>query len=499
MDRGAEGGRACGQRQRDVVRVAQSDQVRNLPKRSSSTPGPLAPALPGLTLCRPLTDGRPGPPWRAKDLRTGYDVVVRPVPPGVDAAELAKRLSAVPEHAHLLRPTLVADAPDGPVLVTRFAAKGCLADLLARRGALGAGECSSLGQAVGRALAALHAAGLVHGAVDASAVLVDAAARPFLDVTPMLAVPVRGTDVPEVHLGAADVAALAGLLRDSSQRPLPVETAELLAAAAAPGADLPASELVGRLVAAVPPEPLRLVLPDRAVAEPAARRPSLPRPRVPSRPRRRARRSVLGPVRRTLGVAACVVGALSLAVWAGTAWARYADGDGQGAGSAVLAAAHPPPMSRAPGTPAPAGTSAATVAGRLASSVPAPPVDWTRVLADLDSRREEAFSSDDPDALTDVDAPGSAVLASDVAALRSLAAAGVDAAGFREVIRSVRPLTVTARRVVLAVVDVRPAYTLVRVADGGTVASRPARPAKAWAVELVPGPVGWQIRSVRAS
>ncbi|HEY5031823.1 MAG TPA: hypothetical protein VIJ54_05075, partial [Actinomycetes bacterium] len=261
--------------------------MRNLPKRSSSAPGPRAPALPGLTLCRPLTDGRPGPPWRAKDLRTGYDVVVRPVPPGVEPGELATRLAAVPEHPHLLRPTLVADAPDGPVLVTRFAAKGSLADLLARRGALGAAECSSLGKAVGRALAALHAAGVVHGAVDASAVLVDADARPFLDVTPMLAVPVRGTDAPDaqqVHPGSADVAALAGLLRDSSQHPLPVATAELLDAAAAPGADLPASELVGRLVATVPPEPLRLVVPGAAVAEPASRRRSLPNLRVPSRP-----------------------------------------------------------------------------------------------------------------------------------------------------------------------------------------------------------------------
>ena len=130
-------------------------------------------------------------------------------------------------------------------------------------------------------------------------------------------------------------------------------------------------------------------------------------------------------------------------------------------------------------------------------SASATPVDWAGLLTELDDRREEAFTQGDPAALTDVDAPGSAVLASDTAALKALSAAAVRASGFRQVLRSVRPLSVAASHVVLLVVDERPAYTLVRAADGSVVADRPARAAQTWRVELVLGDAGWQFAGVR--
>jgi hypothetical protein len=190
-----------------------------------------------------------------------------------------------------------------------------------------------------------------------------------------------------------------------------------------------------------------------------------------------------------LAVVATAVAALSGAVWAGTFWASYADGPPRSRPLAELA----PVATTTPLPPMPISPTSA------ANGVGAAPVDWTQVLADLDSRREEAFGNDDPDGLTDVDAPGSPVLASDRAALEAMAAAGVDAAGFREIIDSVRPLAVSAGGVLLRVVDERPAYALVRVTDGAVVASRPARAARAWQVALVRGAAGWQVRDVRPS
>jgi hypothetical protein len=118
------------------------------------------------------------------------------------------------------------------------------------------------------------------------------------------------------------------------------------------------------------------------------------------------------------------------------------------------------------------------------------------VLADLDSRRGEAFSSGDADALTDVDAPGSPQLASDQRALRTLVGAGLHAGGFLEVIESVRPLGTVPDGELVEVVDDRPAYQLVRAGDGTVVESVPARGRRRWRVVLAAGPAGWQVRSV---
>ena len=434
--------------------------------------------MPGLTLVRPLSTGVTGPPWRARDLKSGYDVVVRPLPAGLTAA----LVDELPEHPHLLRPSVHRDADDRPMLVTRFAGHRGLDQLLARRGGLAPCEVSTIALAVGRALAALHAAGRSHGAVRSSAIVLGADGRPFLDLAGM----VPTTETTETTEATDDVVALARLLGEAVEAPVPAAMAQTLAAAGSPdpAQHMAATELVRRLVAAVPPEPLQL-----AATTPAATL----RPRPASSFVRRW--SLTPPVRRRFALAAGSVLALALAVVAGSVWAQVSDRAPTSAARSTRSVPVPsPPASPASATPTPSVTSTSSAS---APSLAAP-VDWMAELAALDDRRGEAFSTGDREALTDVDAPGSAALASDSAALVSLASAGVNASGFRQVIRSVRPVSVSASLAVLRVVDERPAYALVRASDGVVVASRLARAQASWLVELVRGTAGgWQVRSVR--
>ena len=457
------------------------------------------PSVPGLTLVRPLSTGVPGPPWRARDLKSGYDVVVRPLPEALTAARVDDLIDALPEHPHLLRPSVHRDADDRPMLVTRFAGHRGLDQLLARRGGLAPCEVSTIALAVGRALAALHAAGLSHGAVRPSAIVLGADGRPFLDlagiVPPAVALPpsslssLSSPSLPAL-LGSReatdDVVALARLLGEAVEAPVPAAMAQTLAAAGSPepAEHMDATELVRRLVAAVPPEPLRLAPTTPAATLRPRPASSIVRGWAPS-----------GPVRRRLALAVGAALALALAVVAGGVWAQLADR------TPSRSALRPAPSELVPvPRESTAGASPTpSVAASPSASSPslAATVDWVAELAALDDRRGEAFSTGDREALTDVDAPGSAALASDSAALVSLASAGVNASGFREVIRSVRPVSVSASVAVLRVVDERPAYALVRASDGVVVTSRAARAPASWLVELVRGAGGWQVRSVR--
>ena len=173
------------------------------------------PTVTGLALCRPLAADRPGPPWRAKDVRSGYDVVLREVVAtpgsGSPSADLVDRISRLPDHPHLMVPVLREDVSGRLVLATRYAAHGGLDQIMTRRSGLSPGEVSTVAVAVGRALASLHGAGLVHSGVDAAAVLLDAQGHPFLDATPVVLRPPDATVTP-----ADDVVALSRLLSEAS-------------------------------------------------------------------------------------------------------------------------------------------------------------------------------------------------------------------------------------------------------------------------------------------
>ena len=404
-------------------------------------------------------------------MRTGYDVVVRPLPAGADPGALADLIARLPEHVHLLRPVMSADASGRPLLVTRLAPHLGLDELVRRRGGLAPAEVVGVGLAVGRGLAALHSAGLVHGGVSTTSVVVGAEARPLLDATSMLAL-----EAPTTQPGD-DVVALAELLSGVVEAPVPPAMTEILLAAAERDPELPATELVRRLVAACPPEPLRLVArPVATVARPKLARRRLRRPRP---------RPLSSGVRRGIVVGLCVVAAVLAAVLAGIGWERVSDRE-------PAAARVPTPVP----TPLASITSTAAPTTARPSASPAA-VDWAGLLAQLDDRREEAFTQGDLAALTDVDAPGSAVLAEDTAALDALSAAAVHASGFRQVLARRIPCRSPRRGSCLQVVDERPAYALVRATDGSVVADRPARGEQSWRVELVLGDAGWQFAAVR--
>jgi hypothetical protein len=270
---------------------------------------------------------------------------------------------------------------------------------------------------------------------------------------------------------ADDVAALGSLLLGVLAQPARPELRAALSAAADPDPRLrpAASELVREVVAAAPPEPVRLVADplDEPVRPPThGRRPgSLPRPsRHAGAPLRTA---VSGMVARlglpVLGAATAVL----LAALAGSAWARLSRPTSAG------------PSRRAVVDPRPTATG----------------TDWQAVLARLDAVRAQAFSGGDPLAMTAADAAGSPAFASDLAAARALASAGVHASGYRTTLISVRLLRASPVRVLLRVSDRRSAYLLVR-ADGTVVARRPGRPPATWQVELVRGAHGWLVSAV---
>ena len=421
--------------------------------------GATAPGIAGFTLCRALRATGGGPPWRARQTATGYDVVLRPLPAAVGADDFAD----LPEHPHLAVPTVVRAGDGCSYAVNRFAPHGGLDGLLVRRGALAAGEVSTVVLAVGRALAAMHAQGRAHGSVRAGAVLLDTGLRPLLDAS--LGRPCAGPD----RLQAEDVRALGALAVELLAGDVPGELRACLSAATDPDPALrpAATELVRLVVAAVPPEALRLTAgPERAVPPPVAR----------SRPAPRRRHRGARPVRQWRPIALPVLGAvllLALAVLAGAAWARFSDG------TEVV-------------------PQALDVPARTAAPTATSPPDWASVLDDLDTARAAAFADADDHALSSADAPGSPAMVRDLAAVRALVARGVQAEGFRIAVLSVQPLSVGPQVAVLDVTDRRAGYELVD-ATGTVVSSQPARSTARWRVELVRSQAGWRVRDVRSA
>lgn len=155
--------------------------------------------MPGLRLQRSLGRGAHGEVWAAVDLGSGEQVAVklrrtgsgrgsRPSPRGDDeAAESAERLAREIallrriDHPHVVRLRRVLDLPDGArAMVLDHAAGGSLAELIRARGPLQPGEVVTLLVALARALADLHAGGIVHGDLAPGNVLFTDDGRPLL-------------------------------------------------------------------------------------------------------------------------------------------------------------------------------------------------------------------------------------------------------------------------------------------------------------------------------
>ncbi len=412
--------------------------------------------------------------------------------------------------APLLRAVPVGDAH----LLTHAAPTGAVGlDELRARVPLRPGHVVTVLLAVLEALDPLHVAGLAHGGVAATRVLVAPDGHVVLagsglawGVPPGLA----GGPRPEADLAA--VAVLARELLGAGTAPAPLVLALLRAEDA--GSDT--AGLAAALVAAVRPEPLLDLLWVAAASGGAATRPVqaeatpavledvpptsarataarsetvasgvVPPSRVP-RPRRTRRATTswarVGVVLACLLVLPLGVAALRLPSLAS------ASVPATGAGPAPS----PPPESSEPpaSRSAPAAPTSAT-----ASRGPLPDTSWSDVLGVVDAGRLSALASGSSLALARwVDPQGSAWTA-DSALVSRVQASGARIEGGALVRLDVRPATVDSGTALLRVRDVRSAYT---VTVGGRRTRVGARPAQWWDVTLARSGEGWRLRDVVA-
>lgn len=142
--------------------------------------------LPGYQVGELLGFGAAGEVWRGVEVATGEAVALKRIRIGEDRGALTGRVLAGlqreadqlagKELPHLVRLRAVI----GEVAVYDFADGGSLAGVLARRQTLTPGEVVTVAAPLARTLAQLHAAGLAHGDVTASAVLFTADGMPLL-------------------------------------------------------------------------------------------------------------------------------------------------------------------------------------------------------------------------------------------------------------------------------------------------------------------------------
>lgn len=486
-------------------------------------------ALPGYDVQELLGFGGTGEVWRARELATGDLVALKRLREDADPVHLAAlRREAVVlqslETPYVVGLRAVLGEGAKTVLVLDLARGGSLAALLARRGHLDPGEVVTIAGPLAQALAAVHAAGIVHADLTPANVLFSETGMPMLAdlglarfaddtgavdgtaeyVDPAVAagaIPNAASDVwalgaichhllagtPPHDGGTADDVLAAvrsggraplGLLAPAAPRPLvtAIEQALVPDPGGRPDADAFAAAVRRSHAAA----PVRLAA---GSASPPDVRPThavhggaLPAPASSVRSRRPPRRVV---------IAATASLVLALAALAGWASGRRGPVD----------SAQVPQLPAATSTPA-----ARTSPAPKVVKPDAPPAipDWRRILERLDEIRADALERAEPAVLTKVYAGGSPGLAADTAALLRLRTAGLSARGVRHEFQSVQQTSYDGKRAVLRVVDALAAYDVVDAA-GDVVRSVPARSGASYIAELQLTPQGWRLRQMRAA
>jgi len=484
-------------------------------------------ALPGYDVQELIGYGATGEVWRAVEVASGDAVALKRLRPdacatAVDALRREVVVLRTLDTPYVVRLREVLGEGAETVLVLDLAAGGSLAALLVRRGRLDPGEVVTVAGPLASALAAAHAAGLVHGDVTPANVLFTADGMPLLSDLGVARVagdarPVDGTAEyvdPAVAAGglpdaAADVWALAaichhllagtpphdgpsvgdvldaavsgsraplGLLAPTAPRALVSAIEQALQADPAQRPDAAAfAALVRRSHAAAP---VRLTGPAAAAPGPEQRETHAVHdgapagPAEPARVRWRPSRPVL------LSGAAAVLVVLA----AGVGWAS-----GRATPTlATVATAVPSP----PASPLPRATV------RVVTPPVSTPPDFAAVLDRLDAARSAAFAAADVSQIADVYTPAAPGLATDTAAIAALHAAGRTARGVRHTVHSVGRPSYAGRVVRLRVVDVMAGYEVVGP-DAAIVSRAEARGEAAHVVELVKTAAGWRIRDIR--
>lgn len=467
-------------------------------------------SLPGYEVEQLLGFGASGEVWRARETATGEVVALKRPRAAADpaAVEALRREAALLGSLDTPYVVRLRGVVDG-VLVLDHAAGGSLAALLVRRGCLEPGEVVTVAAPLASALAAVHAAGLVHGDVSPANVLFTADGMPLLtDLGAARAVGEQARGVegtaeyvdPTVARGAplapaSDVWALGALCHHllAGTPPHDGSSADQVLASAATGGRAPLG-----LLAPTAPRALVAVV-EAALSDDRAARPSaaalataLQRAQAPAAVRltgatptsaptaavrethavpRPARPAELpAPRRRPSLSALALTGLVLVLLMAGLLWSR----------AGGLPSARALPAVRLP-SPTPTGSAGAVE--------PAP--DWAQVLAGLDDLRAQAFADGAPGLLTKVYARGSAAAAADGAVIAALAAAG-ERARVRHQVRRVEQSSYTGDRARLRVVDVLGPQQILDAA-GRLVQTRPGRGEASYDVDVARQDDGWRI------
>jgi hypothetical protein len=511
------------------------------------------PTVPGYVLVEPIGAGASGVVWRARRDSDGRQVAVKIV--GLPAAEspyggpdqVARELGLMQAHAsaHIVRcdEAIALRTPTPAVaLVMDFMEGGSLTHVLRARGHLSLGETITVVSPIARALATLHASGIVHGDVSPGNVLFDRSGRPSLaDLGMARAVGDRaggvygtpGFAAPELELGApatpaSDVYSL-GAIAWTCLTGTPPALAVLRPSleTEAPGLRPVARELVDACLAGDPggrpsaldaalgffdaaaAEPIRLITAnddlalltrriraaavgdEQAVATTQRRRRVLPR-RVWggrvwagrfSAGRFAAGRFSAGGVWRRGGPARsgrwAAVAALLIGLTAALGWHRLASAESVR------------PDSQTAGASARESTTPELILAEHAR-LTGDPVSVIRALSEL---RARAWTTGDARRLAACDAPGSAALAHDRELLAHARRDGATYTGlaFRVVSASLQEVTDTTARVIARVDPT--AYDL---AVGGRVTHVPARASPAVELRLRWSGRRWRVEEVRA-
>lgn len=468
-------------------------------------------APPGYDVEGPLDSG--GRTWRARQQATGRVVLLRqvPLPPEPTTRDGVRRAAARVaglSSRHLLPLHTVITTAEGLVLVHDYPAGGTLRQLLGTRQRLPAGEVVTIGVALADAVAEVHAAGLSHGALDEDSVHLG------LDGTPLLAG--VGLSAGADRSGAADDAralialcerALGGGPRDADGPAGTPLRAALAAAGQRVDADL--GGLSAALRKAAPAVPIRLGAAEHhsreaaegSVEQPVPERGQPPPEHAPPSGRMSLRGRVrAGPSprrRHVLVVAGSAIAILLAAVALGVAWGHRSGGPAAAALPTRSLAADPATGRAAPSRAAPSAPGA-TVSPSVAAAGVRPGPSWRAVLGGLDRARAAAFRAADPAGVARADAPGSAALRRDRAAVAELRRRGARPRGLRWDVLDVTVERAGPPGVTLRVTDRMPAYDLVDV-EGRVLVSRPARRETVWRVTLLPAPSGWRLATVAAA
>lgn len=419
--------------------------------------------------------------------------------------EVLARVASV-EHEHLAAPIRLLE--DGQAVVLPVGERGSLASHPGLAGWERAGEVVTIFWPVAEALVAVHEAGLAHGTLAESRILLSAEGRPTLagvGLADVLAAadPEQPTATPD-----DDVRVLAGLVlkRLGPQDSWGTDVDEARAARLAdlvtrsrtaephsePATMRDLADLIGLLA---DPRPVRTGQPLMPLDTAALGLPTTRRwvPGTTSLRRLGVRRALVGACAAVLVVS---VGALAGEALLGSDGTTAAAPCPDGSSRATNASQPTPSELTSPGTDQGSASTVAAPAGETAGS-PLPGTelatpDWVGIVQKLHDRRALAWQTADSSLLCEVYVPGSPGLASDQAALAALAAAdaGVDGIGFRVTQASLTAQADTWVR--LLITDSLPDYRVVRGND-----SQLARgvPEGTWQAELQRDEAGnWRFR-----